>query len=174
MHARIIAQPFPHWIPPNVTGDVFNYFLRPQNMIVVPHLPEPLATALLEFIARALFERVNELDQIRTLGKPFAKEVNVVRHDALGVKGEIPLRGGFQQRTAQPFSHRWIRKERRSPLRSDGHEINLAAAIVFCRTAQVLLIKRHADKATPNEPAFVEAGLQPSLVVLPPLASPPS
>ncbi len=61
---RIIAEPLAYWIPPNVTGNILDDLLRPQNVIVVTHLPEPPAMGLFEFIRRALFEGVDELDQI--------------------------------------------------------------------------------------------------------------
>ncbi len=67
IEARIIAQAFPYRIPPNVAGDVLDDLLRPQNVIVVAHLPEPLATSFFEFIRGALFEGVDELDQIGSL-----------------------------------------------------------------------------------------------------------
>ncbi len=64
---RIIAQPLPYRIPPNVAGDVLDDLVGPQNVIVVAHLPKAVAVSFLEFIRRALFEGVDELDQIGSL-----------------------------------------------------------------------------------------------------------
>lgn len=153
---RVIAQPLSYRIPPNVGSDVFDDLLRPQNVIVVAHLPEPLATTFFEFIPRPLFESINELDQIGTLGTSFAKEVNVVGHDAIGVKTEIPLSSSFQQIRQHPFPGRWIRKEGCASLGPRSHEINPTTAVVFRRTPQPFL-KKGIPGYYPS--AFVEAGL---------------
>ncbi len=144
---RIIAEPLPYWIPPNVTGNILDHLLRPQNVIVVAHLPKALAVSFFEFIRRALFEGVDELDQVGGVRESLTKEMSVVRHDAIGVKREIPLSGNLQEMTEQPFPCRLIRKERCTPFGSNSHEINLATAVMFGRTTQAFLKKRHADKA---------------------------
>jgi len=154
---RIIAQPFPYRIPPNVAGDVLDDLLRSQNVSVVAHLPETLAMSLFEFIRGALFESVDELDQIGSLRKSFTKEVDVVGHDAIGVKRKTSLSGNLQQMPNQPLPPRLIRKEGRALLGPNGHEINSEAAVVFRGPAQAFLKKRHAGKA--NTSCFVEAGL---------------
>ncbi|MGB2900951.1 MAG: hypothetical protein WBB89_16950 [Candidatus Acidiferrum sp.] len=144
---RLIAQPFPYRIPPNVTGDALDDLVGPQNVIVIAHLPEPPAMSFLEFIRSALLEGVDELNQVRGVRESFTKEMNVVRHDAIGVKREIPLSGSFQETTGQPFPYGLILEKGRAPLGPNGHEINPATAAVFRRTAKTFLKKRHADKA---------------------------
>jgi hypothetical protein len=83
--------------------------------------------------------------------------VDVVGHDAIGVKGEIPSGGSFQQITQQPFPGRWIRKARRTALGPNGHEINLATAVVFRGTAEAFLKKRHADRLHPPSGGCLES-----------------
>jgi len=144
---RIIAQPFSYWIPPNVAGDVLDDLVGPQNVIVVPHLPEALAVSFLEFIRRVLFEGVDELNQVGGVRGSLTEEMNVVRHDAIGVKGEIPLSRSLQEMTEQPFPGGLILEKGRAPFGSNSHEINPATAVVFRRTAKTFLEKRHADKA---------------------------
>jgi hypothetical protein len=144
---RIIAEPLAYWIPPNVAGDVLDDLVGPQNVIVVAHLPKALAVSFFEFIRRALFEGVDELDQIGVVRESLTKEVNVVRHDAIGVKREIPLSGSFQEMTEQPFPCGLILEKGRAPFGPNGHEINPATAVVFRRAAKTFLKKRHADKA---------------------------
>src|SRR5260370_24000671 len=73
--------------------------------------------------------------------------MNVVSDDAIGVKREIALRGNLQEMAEQPFPRRLIRKERCTPFGSNSHEIDLATAVMFGRTTQAFLKKRHADKA---------------------------
>jgi hypothetical protein len=143
---RIIAEPLPYWIPPNVTGNILDDLLRAQNVIVIAHLPEPPAMSLLEFIRGALFEGVDELNQAGGVRESFTEEMKVVRHDAIGVKREIPLSGSFQEITEQPFPRGLILEKGRAPLGPNSHEINAATAVVFRRTAKTFLKKRHADK----------------------------
>jgi len=145
---RAAAKPFSYWIPPNVAGDVLDDLVGPQNVIVVAHLPKALAVSFFEFIRRALFEGVDELNQVGGgVRESLTKEVHVVRHDAIGVKRETPLSGSFQEVTEQPFPCGLILEEGRAPFGPDGHEIDLATAVVFRRTAKTFLEKRHADKA---------------------------
>jgi hypothetical protein len=60
----LCAKAFADWIPPEVAGDVFDGFVRPQDMIVVPSLPKTGAACLAEFVSGSLFEPVNEIDQV--------------------------------------------------------------------------------------------------------------
>lgn len=101
----------------------------------------------LELICRALFEGVDEMNQVGGFRESLTKEMNVVRHDAIGVKREIPLSGSFQEMTEQPFPYGLILEKGRAPLGPNGHEINPATAVVFRRAAKTFLKKRHADKA---------------------------
>jgi hypothetical protein len=57
------------------------------------------------------------------------------------------LSGSFQEMTEQPFPFGLILEKGRAPLGSNSHEIDLATAVVFRRTAKTFLKKRHADKA---------------------------
>jgi hypothetical protein len=103
VEVRVAAEPLAYRIPPNVTGNILDNLLRPQNVIVVAYLPKALAVSFFEFIhraRRALFEGVDELDQIGVVRESFTKEMNVVRHDGIGVKREIPLSGSFQKMTS--------------------------------------------------------------------------
>jgi len=144
---RVAAKPLAYWIPPNVAGNILENLLRPQNVIVVAHLPKALAVSFFEFIRCALFEGVDERNQVGGVRESLTKEMNVVRHDAIGVKREIPLSGSFQEMTEQPFPCGLILEKGRAPLGPNGHEINPATAVVFRRTAKTFLKKRHADKA---------------------------
>jgi hypothetical protein len=144
---RVIAEPFSYWIPPNVAGDVLDDLVGPQNVIVVTHLPKAPAMSLFEFIRRALFEGVDELNQVRSVRESLTKEMNVVRHDAIGVKREIPLSGSFQEMTEQPSPSGLILEKGRAHFGPNGHEINPGTAVVFRRAAKTFLKKRHADKA---------------------------
>jgi len=143
---RIIAEPLAYWIPPNVTGNILDDLLRAQNVIVIAHLPEPPAMSLLEFIRGALFEGVDQLNQAGGVRESFTEEMKVVRHDAIGVKREIPLSGSFQEITEQPFPRGLVLEKGRAPLGPNSHEINASTAVVFRRTAKTFLEKRHADK----------------------------
>jgi hypothetical protein len=144
---RFAAKSLAYRIPPNVTSNILDDFLRPQNVIVVAHLPEPLVMSFLEFIPGALFEGVNKLNQVGGVRESLTKEMNVVRHDAIGVKREITLSGSFQEMAEQPCPRGLILEKGRAPLGPDGHEIDAAATVVFRWTAKRLLKERHGDKA---------------------------
>jgi predicted trehalose synthase len=83
------AKALADWIPPYVAGNVFDRFVGPQNMVVIPSLPKTSATRLAEFVRGALLESFDELDQVAGVGESLAQEVNVVGHDAVGVRAKL-------------------------------------------------------------------------------------
>ncbi len=70
----------------------------------------------------------------------------MVGHDAIGVEREIPLSGSLQEMTEQPCPRGLIRKEGCTPFGANSHEIDLATAVMFRRTAKTFLKKRHAKR----------------------------
>src|SRR5260370_74753 len=136
---RVVSRPCAYGIPQKVPATTLEDFLRAENGSGMRCLPGPPAMSLLEFIRRALFEGADELNQVGGVRESLAKEMNVVRHDAIGVKREIPLSGSFQEMTEQPFPCGLILEEGRAPLGPNGHEINPATAVVFRRTAKTYL-----------------------------------
>ena len=127
---RVIAEPFSHWIPPNVAGNILDYLFRAQDVIVVALLPQSRPTFLTEFVGCALLEQVDESDQIGSLGKSLTEEMNVVWHDAVGVEREFVLHRQFQKMIEQPPRCRLSGKERDTVLCSNGHEKDSAATIL--------------------------------------------
>jgi hypothetical protein len=119
-------------------------------VVVIPHLPEPLALSFFELIARALFEGVDELHEIGGVRETFTKEMNMVGHHAIGMQRKIPLRGSFHEMTEQPLPPQPIREKSRAPLGPNGYEIMLAAAVVFRGTSQPFFKKGHVKRLTPN------------------------
>jgi hypothetical protein len=159
---RLAAKPLPYRIPPNVAGHILRHLLRPQYVIVIAHLPEPLAMSFFELIGRALFEGIDELHEIGGVREAFTKEMDMVGHDAIGMQRKIPLSGSFHQMTEQPLPPQPIREKSRAPLGPHGYEIMLAAAVVVRGTSQAFLKKGHLKRLTPNAPVW--AGLHPGAV----------
>lgn len=50
-----------------------------------------------EFVGRSLLEGVDESHQAGTVRESFTKEMNVVRHNAMGVEQKALLSGVFQE-----------------------------------------------------------------------------
>jgi len=147
---RVAAKTLPYGIPPNVAGNILRHLLRPQYVIVIAHLPEPLAMSFFELVGRALFEGIDELHEIGGVRETFTKEMNMVGHDAIGMQGKIPLSGSFHEMTEQPFPPQRIRKKSRAPLCPNGHEIMPATAVVFRGTSQAFFKKGHVKRLTLN------------------------
>jgi hypothetical protein len=147
---RVAAKPLPHGIPPNVAGNILRDLLRPQYVIVIAHLPEPLTMGFFELIGRALFEGIDQLHEIGRVRETFTEEMNMVGHDAIGMQGKIPLSGNFHEMTKQPFPPQPIREKSRAPLGPNGYEIMLATAVVFCGTSQPFFKKSHVKRLTLN------------------------
>jgi hypothetical protein len=147
---RVAAKPLPYGIPPNVAGNILRHLLRPQYVIVIAHLPEPLTMGFFELIGRALFEGIDQLHEIGGVRETFTKEMNMVGHDAIGMQRKIPLSGSFHEMTEQPFPPQPIREKSRAPLGHNGHEIMLATAVVFRGTSQAFFKKGHVKRLTLN------------------------
>jgi hypothetical protein len=147
---RVAAKPLPYRIPPNVAGHILRDLLRPQYVVVIAHLPEPLATGFFKLIGRALFEGIDKLHEIGGVRETFAKEMNMVGHDAIRMQSKIPLSGNFHEMTDQPFPPQPIREKSRAPLGPNRYEIMLPAAVVFRGTPQPFFVKRHIKRLTPN------------------------
>jgi hypothetical protein len=54
-------------IPPDITGDIFNWIGRAKNVVVVAHFPERAAMRFAKFKGRALFEEADEFGQVGTV-----------------------------------------------------------------------------------------------------------
>ncbi len=161
---RVTAKPLPHGIPPDVAGNILRDLLRPQYVIVITHLPEPLAMSFFEFIGRALFEPIDKLHEIGGVRQTLTEKMNMVGHHAISMQRKIPLRGRFHEMTEQPFAPGPISEKNRAPLGTNGNEIMLATAVVFRGTSQLFCKKRHARKPTTTPqsqrcPAFSAHGL---------------
>jgi hypothetical protein len=158
---RVAAKPLPYGIPPNIAGNILRDLLRPQYVVVIAHLPKPVAMSFFELIGRALFEGIDELHEIGGVREAFTKEMNMIGHDAIGMQRKIPLGGSFHEMTEQPFPPGPIREKGRAPLGPNGHEIMLATAVVFGWTSQAFFKKGHVKRLTLNGRRRKSAGLKP-------------
>jgi hypothetical protein len=157
---RVAAKPLPYGIPPNVAGNILRDLLRPQYVIVIAHLPEPLAMSFFKLIGRALFEGIDELYEIGGVRETFTKEMNMVGHDAIGMQRKIPLSGSFHEMTEQPFPPGPIREKSRALFGPNGYEIILATAVVFRGTSQAFFKKGYVKRLTLNGRHRKSAGLK--------------
>lgn len=98
-----------------------------------------------KFISRSLFEGVDELGQIGSVGESFTKEMNVVGHDAICVERKALSSGNFHEIIEQPSPSRLIGEKGRAPFGSNRNEINAATEIVPCRKSEAFLKKGHAE-----------------------------
>ena len=88
---RAGTEPFAYWVPPNVAGSVFDSFVGPQDVIVIPPLPKTFSVRLAEFMGCALLESVDEFHQVTRVGESLWKKVKMVRHNAICMKAKAEL-----------------------------------------------------------------------------------
>ena len=81
-------------------------------MIVIGGLPKAAGNSLLIVKPDLLFERRNESDEFTSLDHALHQEVNVVRHYAIGVNGEILFGGRLQQFCDEPLTEGFVREDR--------------------------------------------------------------
>ena len=97
-------KPPPDGIHPHVAGHILDRFPRPQNMVIVALLPKDRPVGFPELKCSSLLEDIYKSDQITVFRAPFHEEVDMVGHDAIGVKQEIVQSCDCQEMTEQPAS----------------------------------------------------------------------
>jgi hypothetical protein len=143
---RLRAQFLPHRIPPNVTSNILNRFVRPQNVIVVAPLPKPTSMRLTELERRTLLEPIHKSYQVADLAKSFRQKMEVIGHRAIRMKTEFRFSRAGQQFFQDPFPGGQISKKICPPLGANRNEINAAANVKSGRQPQTFLVKRHPAK----------------------------
>jgi hypothetical protein len=128
---RFCAQPCPHRVPPDVARNVLHMIPRTQNVIVVARLPKCPATRSPMFKPGTLLERINELQQITRWCCALHHHVNVIRHDAIRVQGEMVPRASRQQMRKDPTAPRLFSEYRPPLFTAHRNEINLAAVVLL-------------------------------------------
>ena len=96
-----------------------------------------------EFIGGVLFEGINKAKQIRRIGAAFREDVNVIRHNAIGMKRKILLRGGSEKLVQQPTTKLAVEKDGCAEFGADGDKVEAMAQIVAASQAERWFIERH-------------------------------
>jgi hypothetical protein len=93
----MIAEAFADGIPQDVAGYVFDLIVGAENVVVVAGFPEGAAVGLAKLEGGELFEEADEFLQVALVVGAFGKDVEVIWHQAVGVKAEGMVGGAFEE-----------------------------------------------------------------------------
>jgi len=91
-----------------------------------------------ELDCRFLFERFDEFDQVAGFGRCCSKNMEVIRHDAVGVNKKFAIRGVFAEPVNDPLRDARVCTERASIIEAERDEVQSPAAIISGRQTDVL------------------------------------
>ena len=142
---RACAKLLADGIPPDVAGDILDPVRGPENMVVITHFPETAAVRFAKRKRGALFEDADEFAQVRTVVKALAKNVRMVRHQAISMQQERVCGGALQQQSKDALSRGWVSEKRGAAVAADGDEIRLTPEIVFRRKTSDSTMESHTS-----------------------------
>ena len=93
----IFAEVFADGVLPDVGGDLFDGVVVAEDTVVVAHFPEGGVVGLAEGEGGALFEEADEFTKAGTIASAFGEKMQMVRHEAKGVKTEGVFCGRLQE-----------------------------------------------------------------------------
>jgi hypothetical protein len=135
---------FPHRIPPDVMRQVFGRIGVAENMIVVAHLPKPLASALPERKSRARFENAHEFGEVRRATRALHQQVQMIGHKAVGMGGKIVSPRTVKQRVAHHLRSRRGRQIGPAQIATNGDEVRFGAKVILRGQAGLFSRKWHS------------------------------
>jgi hypothetical protein len=91
----MMAETLADGIPPDVAAYVFDLIVGAEDVVVVAGFPEGAAVGLAKLEGGALFEEADEFEQVGLVVGAFGKDVEVIRHQAVGMKAEGMVGGAF-------------------------------------------------------------------------------
>jgi hypothetical protein len=124
------TETFTNRVRPDVTGNIFDGIVPPQNVIIEARLPKLALMALAIFVGGPLFENVDEFGEIAAAGSALGKEVKVVWHQAEAVEREEMFRSRGKQFGERPTARDRVGKYGTAIGATDRHEVSLAAEVV--------------------------------------------
>lgn len=75
-------------IRPDINCDIFEGIGKAENVVVEAHLPEAAVGQFVEFECGTRLENADKFEQIGAVVRTLGKEMQVVGHQAIGVKNE--------------------------------------------------------------------------------------
>ena len=82
------AELLSYGIRPDVNCDIFEGIGGAKNVVVKAHLPEPAVRQFAEFECGTRLENADKFEQIGAVVRTLDKQMQVVGHQAIGVKNE--------------------------------------------------------------------------------------
>jgi hypothetical protein len=128
---RCGAEPVADGIRPDVPGDVFGIVCLSQNVVVVARLPQGEASLFSMCKSRLLFEFGDKTGQVTGVALAFYQNVQVVRHQTIGVEREVMTRGTGYQLVQELTGGRLARKYAPAVQAAQGDEVGSPPTIVF-------------------------------------------
>ena len=98
-------------------------------MVVVARFPETVG--LLKFEGGALFEKADELAEVRSVVDSLNKDMNVIWHDAVGVETKRVACGAIEKEMQDASGGYSVREMRKAVVTANCYEIRLPAKVVF-------------------------------------------
>jgi len=108
--------------------------------------------ALSECSSGFLFEGFDELDQIAFVRRRCRQNMNVVRHEAIGVNEKSAGGGVFSQAACQPRSQGRVRSEAPALMKTERNEIEISAAIPQGREPDIFALELSGSGHGPSVP----------------------
>ena len=170
---RRFAKTFPNRIHPNVPRDRIHAGGAANDVVVIFLLPQHPASPRMIQLSSFLFEGLDKTNEVAALCLPFRQNVQMVRHQTIGMDGKCELLRFFLQVLQQPLRACGRSEQRGAILAADRDEVPAPAPIVGARQPDVLvpevvsLAAEHAAHSIPisafnNRPC--SGGLQPGKV----------
>lgn len=115
-------------------------------MVVVAHLPKAETLRLAEFEGCAQLEDAHEFEQVGLERRTLGKKMEVVRHEAIGVKKKGLMGRAFSQQGNDAVGDSRLRKVLLTHITADGHKIGLTTDVVLAWEAVALAEDKHTAR----------------------------
>lgn len=110
-------------------------------MIVILKLPQLAMHPAGEFLRGSLFERHDEFEHAAGFRRTTHEDVDVVRHDAVGVDEKLAARSARAEFVNDPARDAAIGSEAATVVEAERHKVGLSSDIAFGGQADILAAK---------------------------------
>ena len=115
-------------------------------MVVVAHLPKPLAIALAERESRARLENAHEFGEVRRGLRALHKhkQVQMVGHEAIGMDDKTVPPRTVKEAVTHHFRSRYVRQKILAQIATNGDEVGFDADVRLRRQAGLFSVSGHS------------------------------
>lgn len=120
-------------------------------MLVKARLPELTLLELPVFVPGPLFEKVDELQKVRILVQTGCKQVEMIRHAAVGMQREPMLCANINEFGKRPVASGYVRENGASLRATNRDEIGAAPDVVAVWESRIFVEEGHAGKLASSD-----------------------